>query len=445
MSARTTPKYEEELFGVKEENEQHFQPLDDVCEQPRIVLHKTDVGEKYLRPDQEDMKPPNVKEEEEHPDIEEEEKPVRVKEEEVEDDVTKLPPTFAPLKSEDEDKDVAEKYLHPDQEDMKPPNVKKEEEHPYIEEEEKPVRVKEEAVEDDVTKLPPTFAPLKSEDEDKAGTSRNTAAALCGAKRVGSLNCNEDQSWKQTHWRPKRIRFTAKPGPQGSAAELESDLPVDFLELFITNELLQHIVDETNANALDSLQENPCGLLYSRSHDWRPLTVEELKTFLGLSFITGFIKKPVLEDYWSDRRTVKMVTTCHQDRTLPVEVWQEGNKEKVTVLKPECVAEYDASMNGVDKLDQNIVYYPFLGRSQVGQGDDEQAVGKQTRAPYMKDPERRLDGQLGRHRLEKLVPTSKKLVPTRRCRVCQRKGLRRETTMCLPLSLNGFSSQLLSG
>ncbi|XP_077367847.1 uncharacterized protein LOC144012234 isoform X2 [Festucalex cinctus] len=104
MSARTTPKDEEELFGVKEENEQHFQPLDDVCEQPRIVLHAADVGEKYLRPDQQDMKPPHVKEEEEHPYIEEEEKPVRVKEEAVEDDVTKLPPTFAPLKSEDEDK-----------------------------------------------------------------------------------------------------------------------------------------------------------------------------------------------------------------------------------------------------------------------------------------------------------------------------------------------------
>ncbi|XP_077363598.1 uncharacterized protein LOC144007651 isoform X1 [Festucalex cinctus] len=108
MSARTTPKDEEEHFGVKEENEQRLQPLDDVCQQPRIVLHTTDVAEKYLRPDQQDMKPPNVKKEEEHPYIEEEEKPVRVKEEEVEDDVTKSPMTFkssmtfAPLKSEDE-------------------------------------------------------------------------------------------------------------------------------------------------------------------------------------------------------------------------------------------------------------------------------------------------------------------------------------------------------
>ncbi|XP_077367850.1 uncharacterized protein LOC144012276 [Festucalex cinctus] len=186
MSARTTPKDEEELFGGKEENEQHFQPLDDFCEQPRIVLHAADVGEKYLRPDEQEVKPPHVKKEEEHPHIEEEEKPVPVKEEEVEDDVTKSPLTFAPLKGEDEDKgeseedggaelpsssstqhmtteDVGEKYLRLDEQEVKS-HVKEEEEHPYFKEEKKTLCVKKEEVEDDVTKSPMTFAPLKSED-----------------------------------------------------------------------------------------------------------------------------------------------------------------------------------------------------------------------------------------------------------------------------------------
>ncbi|XP_077363366.1 uncharacterized protein LOC144007514 [Festucalex cinctus] len=198
MSARTTPKDEEEHFGVKEENEQHFQPLDDVCEQPRIVLHAADVAEKYLRPAQEDMKPQNVKKEEEHPYVEEEEKPIRVKEEEVEDDVTKSPPTFAPLKSEDEDKgeseevggaelpnsrstrqhmtteDVGEKYLHPDEQEVESLHVKKEkeeEEHHYSKEEKKPL-----GVEDDVTKSPMTFAPLKGEDEVEDESEEGTGA-----------------------------------------------------------------------------------------------------------------------------------------------------------------------------------------------------------------------------------------------------------------------------
>lgn len=51
------------------------------------------------------------------------------------------------------------------------------------------------------------------------------------------------------------------------------------------------------------------------------------------------------------------------------------------------------------------------------------------RAPYNMDPESRLDGNMARHRLEKLMPTAKKTRPTRRCRVCVRSGLRSETRM----------------
>ncbi|KAG7524376.1 hypothetical protein JOB18_010852 [Solea senegalensis] len=43
-----------------------------------------------------------------------------------------------------------------------------------------------------------------------------------------------------------QIPFTATPGPRRAAAEMDSDLPAVFLELFLTDELLQHIVDQTN-------------------------------------------------------------------------------------------------------------------------------------------------------------------------------------------------------
>ncbi|KAG7523075.1 hypothetical protein JOB18_038510 [Solea senegalensis] len=66
---------------------------------------------------------------------------------------------------------------------------------------------------------------------------------------------------------------------------------------------------------------------------------------------------------WQDKRLVKMVTTCHQDKMHRVDVWQKGHKEKVPQFKPECVVANNLSMNGVDKLDQNIAYYPFIRRS----------------------------------------------------------------------------------
>ena len=40
---------------------------------------------------------------------------------------------------------------------------------------------------------------------------------------------------------------------------------------------------------------------HTRSEDWKPVTVIEMKKFLGLIFVTGIIRKPKLELYWSTR------------------------------------------------------------------------------------------------------------------------------------------------
>uniref|UniRef100_A0A8C5FSV4 PiggyBac transposable element-derived protein domain-containing protein n=1 Tax=Gadus morhua TaxID=8049 RepID=A0A8C5FSV4_GADMO len=486
-----------------------------------------------------------------------------------------------------------------------------------------------------------------------------------GKSRASSRGCGDD--WHQAGWQPNNFPFTATPGPRRAAAELDSDLPADFLMLFLTDELLQNIVDQTNLYASQYFEAHPDNLPYSRGHAWKPVSVPELKTFFGLSFLTGYIKKPSLEMYWSvdevdatphfgktmsrnrfqiiwrflhfnnnasqdasdkmykvrpeldyivekfkemyqpgqnicidegmmqwqgrlsfrvynpqkpvkygiksyilcdsatgycfnmrpyvgeastlpeivfslldrlpghgytlfmdnfynsvalcerllevqtnvcgtlrkhrgepqiisemtktdlgvgekvvrhnervmvvawqDKRLVRMVTTCHQDS---MQVWRRGNRDKVAQLKPECVVAYNASMNGVDKLEQNIAYYPFIRRSlnwskkfvaylfqlcmfnayvlyrarnpgecktllefilagvgAEGSGDLEE--GRRTlRAPYNTDPESRLDGGLSRHKLRHLMPTSKKGKPARRCRVCARRGLRSETKM----------------
>lgn len=210
---------------------------------------------------------------------------------------------------------------------------------------------------------------------------------------------------------------------------------------------------------------------------------------------------------WHDKRLVKMITTCHEDKMQRVEVWKKGEKEKVSQLKPSCVVAYNSFMNGVDKLDQNVAYYPFVRRSlnwskkfvahlfqlcifnayvlyqarhggrckslldfirsvvkswtvktdagerhrgdegeQVEEEEEVEGVGAKggiemkkgnKRAPYKKDPESRLEGDIGTHRLERLAPSTSKQ-RFRRCRVCARRGLRSETKMwcsscCVPL------------
>ncbi|KAM3850406.1 piggyBac transposable element-derived protein 4-like [Diretmus argenteus] len=101
-------------------------------------------------------------------------------------------------------------------------------------------------------------------------------------------------------WSPKVLPFTAVPGPRNAAGSLQSDKPADFLELFICDELLLLIVAQTNKYAEQCIAVlDEMNMPYSRVNVWQPLTVGELKRFLGLFFLTGLIKKVSIAEYWS--------------------------------------------------------------------------------------------------------------------------------------------------
>ncbi|XP_068171293.1 piggyBac transposable element-derived protein 4-like [Antennarius striatus] len=511
-------------------------------------------------------------------------------------------------------------------------------------------------------------------------TSRGRAPARGrGARRRQSLEVDAGV-WGHDGWKPTKFPFVATPGPQNAAADLDSDQPVDFMQLFLTEELLGHIVSQTNLYARQFIQAHPEALPHSRERVWKPVNVPELKKYLGLTFLTGYIKKPSVSMYWSedpmeaipyfnntmprnrfqligkflhfndnasqdagdklykvrpvldsiiskfkelyqphenicidegmlqwrgrlnfrvynpqkpvkygiksyilcdsrtgycynmlpyvgqpstlpdivfslldrlteqgytifmdnfynsvklceqlckkktnvcgtlrknrgepqiirepsktdlgeegkvvrhngrvlvlawqDKRLVRMITTCHNDRMQRVEVWQKGQREKVAQFKPECVVQYNSCMNGVDKLDQNIAYYPFIRKTQnwtkkfvaylfqicvynayvlfrsrnpgikkshldfmkdiarswtekgyVSHEEGEEMEVEdvlQTRSVRNRDPEGRLDGLMSRHKLERLRATTKKAHPSRKCRVCARRGGRSETRM----------------
>ena len=110
------------------------------------------------------------------------------------------------------------------------------------------------------------------------------------------------------------------------------------------------------------VQTNVCGTL--RKHRGEPQIISEMtKTDLGVGEKVVRHNERVMVVAWQDKRLVRMVTTCHQDSMQRVDVWRRENKDKIAQLKPECVVAYNASMNGVDKLEQNIAYYPFIRRS----------------------------------------------------------------------------------
>ncbi|XP_054629355.1 uncharacterized protein LOC129179735 isoform X2 [Dunckerocampus dactyliophorus] len=132
---RTVASYEEELSRTREEKERHRQQLEAACK-TQIVLHVEDaqllVGHQEERPrqpkgesvtsEEEDPQPPHVKDEEEDPQdfyVKMEEEGLWTTHEEKhllgqeEADITKLPPTVASVKTEEnEDKPPESLQLH---------------------------------------------------------------------------------------------------------------------------------------------------------------------------------------------------------------------------------------------------------------------------------------------------------------------------------------------
>lgn len=100
-------------------------------------------------------------------------------------------------------------------------------------------------------------------------------------------------------YRPPILPFTAKEGLNIEVQD--SDNVMSFVNLFFTDEFFQHIVDQTNLYATQAISAAPRPFTkFSLYQNWVPVTVAEIKKFLGLTFITGIIKKPTLKMYWAD-------------------------------------------------------------------------------------------------------------------------------------------------
>lgn len=89
--------------------------------------------------------------------------------------------------------------------------------------------------------------------------------------------------------------FTAQPGIQ---ANTENSTPIDFFHLFFTDHLFHLIVDQSNLFAQQYIANNP-NANFAPPFEWTPVTVEEFKTFLGLTLNMGLTQINEVQAYWS--------------------------------------------------------------------------------------------------------------------------------------------------
>lgn len=82
---------------------------------------------------------------------------------------------------------------------------------------------------------------------------------------------------------------------------------VSLYKLFFTDNTLEMIVEETNKYAVQCLENSASN---SREHqlDWKPVTKDEMNSFMGILLIMGLVLLPKIRLYWS--RNVLYSNAC---------------------------------------------------------------------------------------------------------------------------------------
>ena len=84
-----------------------------------------------------------------------------------------------------------------------------------------------------------------------------------------------------------------------SASKDNTILLIDCYRHFITDEIIDLMVRETNRYAEQYLQTHDISRR-SKSHQWKPTNDVEMLKFLGIPIEMGLVQMPKLEHYWSN-------------------------------------------------------------------------------------------------------------------------------------------------
>ena len=80
---------------------------------------------------------------------------------------------------------------------------------------------------------------------------------------------------------------------------MQSATPLDFFELYFTEDVVRLLVIETNRYTANFYAENPEASETSYTGSWQDVDEVEMRTFTGLIFLMGIIYKPSIPLCWS--------------------------------------------------------------------------------------------------------------------------------------------------
>lgn len=99
-----------------------------------------------------------------------------------------------------------------------------------------------------------------------------------------------------------RLPFTGTPGRRVPVSDTTD--PVQYLDLLLTDDILDQVVIETNRRAQQIAQSSHLRRR-SRFNSWVDVTRDELKVLFALFIYQGIIQKPEVELYWSKKPLIE--------------------------------------------------------------------------------------------------------------------------------------------
>jgi len=142
--------------------------------------------------------------------------------------------------------------------------------------------------------------PKFSSSEESEFESANERNISIPGSSHRQIDVTPTTGFSKNNRQPRIPPFIGNPGVQ-FAVENEEDV-MSYFDHYISPELIEVVVDQTNLYAQQQIAKMPCPITkHACSEEWKTVTVIEMKKFLGLIFVPGIVRKPKLELYWSTR------------------------------------------------------------------------------------------------------------------------------------------------
>ncbi|CAK9810836.1 PiggyBac transposable element-derived protein 4 [Anthophora plagiata] len=156
------------------------------------------------------------------------------------------------------------------------------------------------------TELDDTGNNSSSDDSDEVRGVRKQKIRVIDSECDSDTDTTEDSQSDSSEWIScteseeitSRIPFIAGDTTAGPHVPPDKKEPLDFFELFVTNELVNEIVIETNNYATKKLEGKTLSP-YSIWRNWRNVTLEEMWAFIGVIINMGTMPLANLQEYWS--------------------------------------------------------------------------------------------------------------------------------------------------